>query len=387
MIKYLISIIKSVLTGADFTAPENVNIDFEQLYTFSKAHHLAGFVALCPNALEKMPPELVAKFVYENNRATAREATQEIIINAFLDEMEKSGLRAMPLKGFYTKHLYPHPSLRYMTDTDILIDRNRLDEIKPILENLGFALDHETPHEIICKSRQLVIELHKELVPPAFGKLYDYYADPWKYAELCEGKNFIHKMSPEDSYVYAIDHIAKHYVEGGIGLMHLIDVFVMNKQSLDCEYINKELEKLTLCEFEKLFSELANVWFGDKTSVVDNRTKEMAAFILNSGAYGNSENRIASRMVANYGVDGQETTKGKLIFRKIFPTCEFLGHHYPIVNKYKVLYPVFWVVRFFNILFFRTNEIKKLSQYSEVSQDTVNTLDEHLRRMGLSKEL
>ena len=138
MVNYLINIIKSVLVGTDFTESENLNIDFEQLYTFAKAHHLAGFVALCPKALEKMPPELIAKFVYENNRATAREATQEVIINAFLDEMEKAGLRVMPLKGFYTKQLYPHPALRYMTDTDILIDRERLDEIKPILENLAW---------------------------------------------------------------------------------------------------------------------------------------------------------------------------------------------------------------------------------------------------------
>ncbi len=386
MIKYLINIIKSVLLGADFNPPENLNIDFEQLYSFSKAHHLAGFVALCPKTLEKMPPELATKFIYENNRATAREATQEVIINAFLDEMEKAGLRAMPLKGFYTKHLYPHPALRYMTDTDILIDKERLDEIKPILENLGFVLDHETSHEVICKSRQLVIELHKELVPTTFGKLYDYYAAPWKYANVCEGKSFIHKMSPEDSYVYAIDHIAKHYVEGGIGLMHLIDVFVMNKQELDRNYINTELEKLTLCNFERLFSELANVLFGNK-SATDPRIDEMAAFILNSGAYGSSENRIASRMVANYTGDGKKASKLKLIFCKIFPTCEFLGYNYPIVNKYKALYPVFWIVRFFKILFFRTKEIKKLTRYNEVSRETVSTLDEHLRKVGLSKEL
>jgi len=292
----------------------------------------------------------------------------------------------MPLKGFYTKHLYPHPALRYMTDTDILIDRNRLDEVKPILVNLGFVLDHETPHEIIFKSRQLVIELHKELVPPTFGTLYDYYVDPWKYARLCENRNFIYEMSPEDSYVYAIDHIAKHYVEGGIGIMHLLDVFVMNRQPLDREYINSELEKLTLCDFERLFATLSAVWFGNETAT-DNRIKEMAAFILGSGAYGNSENRIASRLVANYGSDGQKATKAKLIFRKIFPTVEFLGFHYPAVKRCKLLYPIFWVVRFFNILFFRTKEIKKLSHYNEVSQDKVNTLDEHLRRVGLSNEL
>ena len=105
--QYLLNIIRSALNKSDFNPPQDTQIDFEALYAFSKAHHLAGFVALCPKALEGMPPELAAKFVYENNRAIAREATQEVIINAFLDKMEQAGLRAMPLKGFCIKHFYP----------------------------------------------------------------------------------------------------------------------------------------------------------------------------------------------------------------------------------------------------------------------------------------
>lgn len=387
MVKYLINIIKSVLSGADFDPPEKVNIDFEKLYGFSKAHHLAGFVALFPKVLEGMPSELAEKFIYENNRATAREATQEVVIGAFLDKMEAAKLRAMPLKGYCAKRLYPHPALRYMTDTDILIDKDKLDKIKPILEGLGFVLDHETPHEIIFKSRQLVLELHKELIPPAFGKLSDYYADPWRTARLCTGHSFIFEMSPEDAYIYAILHLAKHYAEGGIGIMHVADIFVMNRQSLDRGYIDSELKKLNLCEFESLLCQLSEVWFSGKVLTTDSRVNEMAAFILGSGAYGSEKNRIASRLVSNYGSDGKSSSRIELIFKKIFPSAEFLGFHYPAVKKCALLYPVFWIVRFFNILLFRTKSIKKLARYATAKQGTADALAGHLRRMGLPKDL
>ncbi len=386
--KYLIKIIASVLNGSEFNPPPDIHVDFDELYAFSKRHHLAGFVAMCPKALEKMPTQIAQKFIYENNLAIARETVQAVTIGSFLDRMEEKGLRAMPLKGFYTKNLYPYPSLRYMSDTDILIDEEKIDEIHPIMEGLGFQLDHESMHEIIYKSNQLAVELHKELVPPSFGALYDYYTDPWKYAKLREDKKYIYEMSPEDAYVYTIDHIAKHYVEGGIGIMHVVDVFVMNRTALDREYVMKELEKLTLVEFENILVQLARLWFkNEPIQMVDNRVFEMGEFILGSGAYGNTENRIASRLVANYADKGKQTTRTKYLLRKIFPTAEFLGFVYPAVKKNKCLYPVYWLIRFFDIILHRRKEIKTTSVVATIKQEQIDTLDEHLRRMGLSKDL
>lgn len=385
---YLIKIMSAVLNGSEFNPPPDIQVDFDQLYAFSKRHHLAGFVAMCPKALEKMPVQTVQKFIHENNLAIARETVQTVTIGSFLERMEEKGLRAMPLKGFYTKNLYPYPSLRYMSDTDILIDKENIKEIHPIMESLGFQLDHESPHEIIYKSSQLAVELHKELVPPSFGALYDYYADPWKYAKLCGDKKYIYTMSPEDAYVYTIDHIAKHYVEGGIGIMHVADVFVMSRTALDREYVSNELKKLTLVEFENLIAELAKLWFANnQMQDVDDRVLEMGAFILGSGAYGNAENRIASRLTANYADKGQQTTRVKYLMRKIFPTVEYLGYAYPAVKKNKVLYPVYWLVRFFDIILHRRNEIKNTTVLANIKQEKVDAFSEHIRRMGLSKDL
>ncbi|MBR5614067.1 MAG: nucleotidyltransferase family protein [Clostridia bacterium] len=384
---YLISILKSLLSKSNFTPPQDAQIDFEALYAFSKAHHLAGFVALCPNILKQMPPELAKKFIYENNRATAREATQEVVISAFLDKMEQAGLRAMPLKGFCIKHFYPHPALRYMTDTDILVDESDVEKINPILNSLGFTFDHETTYEIIYKSPQLVTELHKTLVQDVTKTLYAYYGDGWKFGQKKDGKEFIHEMPLDDLYIYTVSHLAKHYSQGGIGIMHVMDIFVLNRTALDRSYISRELAKLNLEKFEDNIRKLAEMWFSDSpSSEFDDTVKEMAEYILKSGSFGTAENR-ATAGVSRGSTNNIATAKRKIILQKIFPSPRTIKLLFPITKKYPALYPVFMLVRWFKILFFRTSELKMLSSTAEVSKDKVNTFEEHLNRAGISKNL
>ncbi len=387
IIQYLLNIIRSALNGSELDPPQDAQINFDALYSFSKAHHLAGFVALCPKVLKQMPPELAKKFIYENNRATAREATQEVVISAFLDKMEESGFRAMSLKGFCIKHFYPHPALRYMTDTDILVDESEVEKITPILSSLGFTLDHESAYEIIYKSPQLVIELHKTLVQDVTKTLYSYYGDGWKFGQKKEDKEFIYEMPINDLYIYTVTHIAKHYLQGGIGIMHLVDIFVLNQIDLDRDYIVRELAKLKLERFEDNIRKLAEMWFSSAPSLeFDGTVKEMAAFILQSGAFGTTENRSVAK-INLFSKINPSVTKWKIILHKIFPQPETIKLLFPATKKYPALYPCFIVIRWIKILFFRTSDIKKIAVTAEVSDAQVNAFEKHIQRMGIPKEL
>ncbi len=389
MVKYLINIIKSVLNGKKFVPGEDFGkVDFEKLYTFSRAHHLAAFVACCPAALGKMPPELAKKFRYELNINIAKETAQTVKIGAFLEEMEKAGLRAMPIKGYFLKNLYPVPALRYMTDTDILVDENRIDEIKPIMEKLGFKYDHETVHELIFMSPQLVVELHKVLIPEHKSLLRDYYADGWRLAQKQEGKEFLYKFSKEDLYIYTIGHIAKHYSDGGIGITHVMDVYLQNKQELDLEYIKAELEKLGLGKFHSILVGVANLWLSEDAASSDEEIEEMAAFILSSGSFGNAVNGMAAKMNREAAKNQTEdVSRVKMLLRYVFPTVSHIKMLYPSVKKCILLYPFCVVHRFFKILFCRTKEIKKLSAVMNTDKENMITFEQHCEKMGLSKDL
>ncbi|MBO4941352.1 MAG: nucleotidyltransferase family protein [Clostridia bacterium] len=381
----ILDIIRAVINNDTFSVDE---VDFNALYVLSKAHGLSGFVACCPEIMAKMPKELQNRFRYEFNISVAKETAQELIISKFLDKMEEKGLRCLPLKGFYIKKKYPIPALRQMTDTDILIDADKIQEIIPIMESLGLKYDHDTLHEVIFKNSQLVVELHKELIPSNLGKLYEYYKDGWSRAVLCTGKNFVYKMSPEDTYIFAVNHIAKHYLHGGIGIKHVADIFVMSKEKMDEDYINAELSKLETRDFHKNLKNVADMWFSmDRKAEYDNKTLEMARFILESGSFGNAENLIAAEIVKKNVETVTMWTKLKGILRRIFPAVKTMKLLYPAVRKCTVLYPLYTIIRIFDILFNRKREIKSVLTRINASQEKVDSFAEHCSRMGLPKDL
>ncbi|MBQ9756832.1 MAG: nucleotidyltransferase family protein [Clostridia bacterium] len=386
-VKILIELIKSVL-NEDFTKKISEEICFDNFYSVSKAHGLSGFVACCPEAMQQMPKEIQNKFRYEFNISVAKETAQDLTVSKFLDKMEEAGIRCLPLKGFYIKNKYPTPALRQMTDTDILIAADKIEKIIPIMESLGMKYDHDTLHEAIFKSSQLVIELHKELVPSSLGKLYEYYKDGWNRAVLCSGKKFVYEMSPEDTYIFVVTHIAKHYVNGGIGIKHVADIFVMSKEVLDEEYINAELSKLCLEKFHSTLKNVADMWFSTqkKDSYAD-ETLAMANFILGSGEFGNVENRISAGFRRTEAGKVTLWTKTKKLLRRVFPALGTMKLLYPAVNRCGALYPIYAVIRIFDILFNRKKQIRTALMMANAKQETVDSFAEHCSRMGLPKDL
>ncbi|MBR5156065.1 MAG: nucleotidyltransferase family protein [Clostridia bacterium] len=386
-VKYFLDIIRAVLNGTPFEKTSE-NIDFEGLYSFASAHHMAGVIAWCDEAILGAPEEIRQKFNYEKNRSIAREALQEVVISAFLESMEKEGLRAMPLKGFCIKNLYPHPALRSMTDTDILIDKGDMEKIIPIMEGLGLKYDHDTINEAIFQNDRMVVELHKELIPSNMrGRLCDYYRDHWRLARPKPDKKYICEMTPEDFYIFAICHIAKHYVGGGIGIKHIMDVYILNRSEYDWTYINSEFEKLGLVEFSEIVRELSCAWFGKGPwPNLSPATLELSAAILDSGAFGRGKERAVSGIyLGKRKTDKKHSVTGALL-RRIFPPIAHMKLLYPQVKKHGFLYPFFLVVRIFDICFNRKNELKNLKNSTSIGEKDVDMFAQRLKKAGIPED-
>ncbi len=386
-ISFLLSVIKKVLNcnNAEFAFDTDANTEY--LYAFSKAHHLAGFLGFCAEFVEQLPPELAKKFLYEKNRSIAREATQQVVISAFLDKMEEKKLFCMPLKGYQIKNMYPHPAMRYMTDTDILIDSNDIEKITQIMKDLGLEYDHETLHEVIFTNRQLNVELHKTLVPSKLGKSYDYYADYLKFTQDVEGRHYVKKMSDEDLYVYSVDHIARHYIEGGTGIKSIVDIYIMSQKELDWKYIECELSKLGLYKFGHNLKYLSKMWFSEEAVEIDESICEMADFIFKSGAFGSNKNRTAAGVFLQEERECKKQLKLTRLISQIFVSPEHIKMLYPVVRRHRWLYPVYVFVRIGDILFKRKGSIKKVRNMMSVTNSETEKLKQHFEKVGLSGDL
>jgi hypothetical protein len=92
-------------------------------------------------------------------------------------------------------------------------------------------------------------------------------------------------LNNEDFYIYTLYHLYKHFVKGGVGVRYFLDMYLINeKMTFDNTYLNSELKKLGLFDFNETVKELYQVLFEDKSQ--DKRLTELSRFVYISGAHG-----------------------------------------------------------------------------------------------------
>ena len=385
-IKKLLSIIKSVLNSEEFDLTGEKNIDWYKLYSFARFHGVTEMLSGAAEEFHTIPDEVKKQMRRDAELAIFREANQELGAGVILDAFEERGIDCMPLKGYIIKHMYPSVEMRGMCDVDILIHTDDMERIRPIMENNGFMMSVESRHEYVYKSNTITVELHKSVVPCYNRDLYEYYGDGWGFAKRKPGYNHRYEMATEDLYVYTAAHTAKHYLNGGAGIKHVADNYVMrHKAEMNRQYIETELAKLGLNRFESILSRLAEAWFGD--GGYDGETKEMAYYILNSGAWGTKERADSSRVYRETENGGYTAARIKTLFRTVFPEKDTLSLRYKIVARHGWMYPLAAVYRWFDVLFNRRRNIKGNISSGFVGQKMIEEFADHCKKVGLKNTL
>ena len=73
---------------------------------------------------------------------------------ALFNRLEQEGIWYMPIKGAVLKDYYPEFGMREMSDYDILYDASRSDDLKRVMEGLGFSterFDTTSNHDVFFK--------------------------------------------------------------------------------------------------------------------------------------------------------------------------------------------------------------------------------------------
>ncbi len=265
--------------------------DMEAVYSYAAQHKLTAAVAMAlESAGQKdrkssltIANSLKRKILFEQAYAQVKDA------------LEKAGIWYLPLKGMILKDDYPKPGMREMGDYDILFDADRAEDVKAIMEGMGYETESFGPihHDCYDKAPFLRFEMHRFLFDPSpDGKLYAYYRDIKK--QLL-GDGYEKHLSPEDFYLYMIAHEYKHYTLGGTGLRSLLDTWIiLHKETLDMGYVTAEAEKLGISEFEVANRYLAQHLFSGGELTVNDR--KMLEYILSSGVYGTVDHRVENKM-------------------------------------------------------------------------------------------
>lgn len=306
---------------------------------------LHGLLSCAAFSIEKVAP-LNHGLDQIKKKAIRKVALFDIERMKILAEFEKRGIWYCPLKGIILKECYPMLGMREMSDNDILCDPSKMAEIKQLMESLGYECKEfgEFNHDVYTKPPTLEFEMHHALFDEnKHPQLAAYFRD---IKDRLTGEGCRLRMTDADCYIYLICHIYKHHIFNGTGLRNLTDIYAYKKHfdlSAYAEYIDRELEKLGLLEFEREISALAeNVLNGKELDVAG---EELLLKLAGAGVYGNYDSAEDNKVIRRLNSDGVKQSKLRYYRKRVLPDDGYLKKNYPAVYKHKALYPLMVVYR------------------------------------------
>lgn len=378
----VITLIRSALTGEKLPLPEGFSL--EEADPLIRRQSLLPLVYRgAENCGLPLDSELLQQYQQAYFRQVIRSAQQTRAVEQLLQTFEENGIDYMPLKGCNLKKLYPQPEMRMMGDADILIRVEQYERIKPLIEQLGYVEGTETAHEFCWKSKNLVLELHKRILDPNHEDLCTYFGDGWE--KTVRLGSFRYGLCPEDEFVFIFIHMTKHFRLTGIGARQFVDLYVFRRThpEMDDAKIESVLESVGLRTFYSNICHMLTVWFEDASA--DNISDLITEHIFKSGNWGTEENKIYTNQLRRSKQGGAVyNTRLKSVFRVLFMPLDELQSTYNILYKYPFLLPIFWVVRWFDVLIHRRKNIgKKFGIIKNMTDEKVSEYQQALAYMGL----
>ena len=331
-VKAIKDVIYLAYCGVNGREPSDTRVqkmDINAVYEAAKKHLLT---AICAMALESAGVK-DNNFTQAKGKAMRKNAQMDIDRAQLLKQLEAEKIWYMPLKGSVLKDYYPKYGMRQMSDNDILFDSTRAEDVKLIMEAMGFTTEHfgQGNHDVYHKKPVSNFEMHTEIVGHNDETIFEYYRNVKDRLIKDEDNDYGYHFSNDDFYIFMTAHEYKHYSNGGTGLRSVLDTYVYLTKfgdTLDMEYIEIECEKLGIADFEKKGRSLAMNLFGNKK--LTDEDKKMLKYIVFSGTYGTIENSVKNK-VASYG--GKLAKVKYLLGRLTVPTKK-TDPRYEIYSSY-----------------------------------------------------
>ena len=341
---------------------ESLNeLDLACLYEVAKRHSITSIVAYSLENAEMFDEQ----FNKERAKSTRRTIYFNIERTALISELEKAKIWYMPLKGIIMQEYYPKNNMREMADNDILFDKSRVDDIKIIMQKLGFEMEHDdSGHDLVFYKKPVCnFEMHTELFGIGEEDFFNnYYSDVKDRFIKNSSSGFGYHFSNEDFYIFMIAHEYKHFHMGGTGLRSLLDTYIFIQKFgniLNWEYISSEFEKLGIAGYEKKSRELSlHLFSGMQLTPTE---KELLDYYIYSGTYGTTQNAI-DNMIGKMK-PGKNRKWVYLLKRISVPFSKNNSYYkpynarYPFFYKHKLLIPFLPIYRFLHALFFSRKRI------------------------------
>ena len=264
--------------------------------------------------------------------------------------MEAAKIPCQPMKGARMKFYYPTPFLREMSDIDILIHADFMEQAAEELRAMGYVLQQKIKHhDIYRKAPGIVVEAHRAMYDRTVDeRQYAYFSDLSRAARR-KGFLYVYDFEAEDFYIYMMAHMAKHFYKRGCGIRNLVDIYVFRQRfgaEMKADYLEKQFAGLGLTAFVEHMEKLTRIWLQGETG--EEFYQQLFDYMQGCGIYGKDENGIWNRFCeesAQTGGKGREALKRWYWF----PPYEYMVLYYPWLSGNRMagrlLLPAAWGIR------------------------------------------
>ncbi len=378
----IIDLVKAALTGENITLP--ADFDWSAAGPLGASHSILPMLYYgALHAGVSLPDAVRSRLEAAAMRGVFIDQNQLYEIGRIRACFLENGIDFMPLKGCLLKGLYPQTDMRPMGDADILIKMDQYDTIRPLMEQLGYEAVLESDHELVWEKKgALYLELHKRLIPSYNKDYYAYFGDGWKLARKTDTTEYT--MGDEDQFIYLFTHYAKHYRDSGIGIRHLVDLYMYlrAKPQMDWTYVERELDQLQLLPFCRNTLATMDVWF--KGAADTEMTDFITDRIFGSGSFGTRENALLSEGLKSSKSGTKEQVQTRKRLAMIFPSAAVLTPKYPILGKCPWLLPFMWLHRWVAALLFKRDIIRReQGRVNVMTADNIAAYQDDLNYVGL----
>lgn len=263
---------------------------------------------------------------------------------------------------------------------DILVHEEELNKIVKIMtDKLCFEEKGKSFHDVsLFSSSGVNFELHYVLVKHNKANDADkVLCDVWNYAFPAKECEYKMKLQDEMFYFYHIAHMAKHFQIGGCGIKPFIDLWILDHMiKSDIKKRDEILQRGNLLKFANVVRKLSRVWFENEE--YDTLSKQMEAYIIYGGVYGNIGNKVMVQQQKRGG-------RLKYALSKIFIPYDAIKFQYPILNKHRWMTPFMEVRRWCRLIFCGhiRRSIDELKYNKNISSERAKATQQFLMDIGL----
>ena len=289
---------------------------------------------------------------------------------------DKAEIDYLPLKGIVVRNDYPKPWMRSFGDIDILVKKQDRKKARSLLSNyqIHYGKQNQEDHIIMDGGVQLDLDDSVKDIYMRTGK-ESMLSDIWDYAKAKEGSHCF-SLRDDMRYAHAVTHMARHFLSGGCGINHFVDLWVLNhKVPVTREMIAARealLKKKGIKRIEEAFVAVSEKWFsGENVETIDG----LEEYVFNGLAHGSKINdAIRYRLIW-----GNSLYKLK---RFIVP-YDYLCQLFPRLKNHKWMTPFYEVYRWlYHIHNGRTKAImEEFKKSDSVSYETVDKMERMMKEL------